>query len=65
MMVAEGWVVETVHDGVSGLEKAGTEHFDVIVLDIMMPGLNGYEVVRELRRAGVWTPVLDAHRQGR
>lgn len=58
MMAAEGWVVDVVHDGVAGLEKATTEHFDVIVLDIMMPGLNGYEVLRKLRDAGVWTPVL-------
>ncbi|GAB92477.1 putative two-component response regulator [Gordonia rhizosphera NBRC 16068] len=58
MMVAEGWVVDVTYDGVSGLEKARNNHFDVIILDIMMPGLNGYEVVRELRRGGVWTPVL-------
>lgn len=58
MMVAEGWVVDVVNDGVAGLEKATVEHFDVVVLDIMMPGLNGYEVVRGLRRASVWTPVL-------
>ncbi len=58
MMVAEGWVVDVVHDGEQGLEKAVSERFDVIVLDIMMPGQNGYEVVRSLRKANVWTPVL-------
>lgn len=58
MMVAEGWVADVVDDGVRGLEKATTEHFDVVVLDIMMPGLNGYEVVRSMRGADVWTPVL-------
>ncbi|WP_132994153.1 response regulator transcription factor [Gordonia zhaorongruii] len=58
MLAAEGWVVDVVHDGVAGLEKATTEAFDVVVLDIMMPGRNGYEVVRDLRAAGVWTPVL-------
>ncbi|MGW4481952.1 response regulator transcription factor [Rhodococcus triatomae] len=58
MLVAEGWVVDVAHDGRTGLEKASTDGFDVVVLDIMMPGLNGYEVVRQLRRAGNWTPVL-------
>lgn len=55
---AEGFVVEVAHDGVEGLELATGGEFDVIVLDIMLPGLNGYEVVRELRRRRVWTPVL-------
>lgn len=58
MMVAEGWVVDVVHDGRAGFEKASTERFDVVILDIMMPGRNGYEVVRDLRGAGIWTPVL-------
>ncbi|MFD1815865.1 response regulator transcription factor [Rhodococcus gannanensis] len=58
MLVTEGWVVDVAHDGRTGLEKAVADSFDVVVLDIMMPGLNGYEVVRQLRRAGNWTPVL-------
>ncbi len=47
-----------VHDGAAGLEAASTDRYDVIILDIMMPRLNGYEVVRELRKARVWTPIL-------
>lgn len=58
MLVAEGWVVEVLHDGVAGLQRASAEQFDVIVLDIMMPGRNGYEVVRDLRKARIWTPIL-------
>ncbi|MGC0417585.1 response regulator transcription factor [Embleya sp. AB8] len=53
-----GCNVEVFHNGVDGL-WAGTENvYDVIVLDIMLPGLNGYDVCAKLREAGVWTPVL-------
>ncbi len=45
-------------NGVDGLWQATENFFDVIVLDIMLPGLNGYEVLRRLRAAQVWTPVL-------
>ncbi|MFT8180574.1 response regulator transcription factor [Mycobacteroides chelonae] len=55
---AEGFVVVTVGDGVDGLWQATNEQFDVIVLDIMLPGLSGYEVLRKLRASQVWTPVL-------
>ncbi|PPJ02125.1 DNA-binding response regulator [Nocardia nova] len=55
---AEGFVVTVAHDGVEGLDLAASGEFDVIVLDIMLPGRNGYEVVRELRRRRIWTPVL-------
>ncbi|KAF0969444.1 Transcriptional regulatory protein TcrA [Gordonia sp. YY1] len=55
---AEGWAVDTAADGVAGVESACARSYDVIVSDIMMPRLNGYELVRELRHRGVWTPVL-------
>ena len=57
-LVAGGWSVETAPDGEVGLEMATAGEFDVVVLDIMMPRRSGYEVVRELRRREVWTPVL-------
>ncbi|BBY99971.1 hypothetical protein MFAL_34380 [Mycolicibacterium fallax] len=55
---AEGFVVVTTGNGTDGLWLACNETFDVVVLDIMLPGLNGYEVLRQLRAAQVWTPVL-------
>src|SRR5699024_12095148 len=57
-LVAGGWTVETAPDGETGLDLAGDGDFDVVVLDIMMPRRSGYEVVRELRRREIWTPVL-------
>lgn len=45
----EGFEVEAAHDGRTGLEKALQESFDLIVLDIMLPGLNGMEVCRRIR----------------
>src|SRR4051794_1922432 len=57
-LVAEGFVVDAVHDGAEGLLTATSKDYDVIVLDIMLPSLNGYDVCRGLRAAGVWTPVL-------
>lgn len=55
---AEGFAVDVVHDGESGLWAATEQEFDVVVLDLMLPKLSGYEVVRRLRDRGVWTPVL-------
>ncbi|MDF0586109.1 response regulator transcription factor [Tsukamurella sp. 8F] len=54
----EGFVVECETNGPDGLWRATEDPFDVIVLDIMLPGLSGYEVLRTLRTRGVWTPVL-------
>jgi two-component system OmpR family response regulator len=55
---AEGFVVVTAPDGVDGLWQASQDHFDVVVLDIMLPGLSGYEVLRQMRARDIWTPVL-------
>src|SRR6202012_277586 len=55
---AEGFVVVAVGTGVEGLHEAIENSFDVVVLDIMLPGRSGYEVLRQMRTQNVWTPVL-------
>jgi two-component system OmpR family response regulator len=55
---ADGFAVDVVHDGVDGLWRAQEVAYDVIVLDLMLPGMNGFQVCRELRAAEVWTPIL-------
>src|SRR5689334_10769743 len=55
---AEGFVVDVAADGNDGLEMAGTNEYDAIVLDILLPGLNGYRVCSDLREAGNWVPIL-------
>jgi DNA-binding response OmpR family regulator len=57
-LTAEGMEVVAAADGPSGLRAAMSGTFDVIVLDIMLPGLSGYRVLQRLRAAGVNTPVL-------
>jgi len=57
-LVADGHAVEVVHDGIRGFEAAATGDHDVVVLDIMLPGLSGYRILERLRAAQVWTPVL-------
>jgi DNA-binding response OmpR family regulator len=54
----EGFAVDVVRDGSEGLLRARESCYDAILLDIMLPGLSGYEVLRQLRKAEVWTPVL-------
>ena len=55
---AEGFNVDRADNGVDGLWKAKENSYDVIVLDIMLPGMNGYKVCESIRAAGIWTPVL-------
>ncbi|MGW6145448.1 response regulator transcription factor [Streptomyces sp. NPDC055140] len=57
-LAGEGFVADVAFDGVDGLWRALNETHDVVVLDIMLPGLSGYEILKRLRRAGVWAPVL-------
>jgi len=53
----EGYTVELEHDGRTGLERAGSGNFDLILLDVMLPSLNGMEVLRRLRQT-LQTPVI-------
>jgi DNA-binding response OmpR family regulator len=57
-LTREGYVVDVQHDGAAGLDAAIGGDYDLILLDLMLPVLSGYEVVRRLRAAEVWTPVL-------
>jgi len=54
----EGYVVELADNGELGLWKAQETDPDVIILDVMLPGLNGYQVCAQLRAQGLWMPIL-------
>ena len=58
LLAGEGYQVETAMDGPTGLAKAMQGDFDLIVLDVMLPGKNGLEVCRELRQRGCDTAIL-------
>jgi two-component system alkaline phosphatase synthesis response regulator PhoP len=58
LLASEGYTVESASDGPSGLRRASSENFDLILLDVMLPGKNGFDVVRELRQQGRDVPVL-------
>ncbi len=57
-LAAEGFEVDAVHDGLTGFERAHDRRYSALILDIMLPGMNGYQICRDLRAAGVWTPIL-------
>ncbi|MEU0948573.1 response regulator transcription factor [Streptomyces canus] len=57
-LTAEGYAVDVVHDGREGLHRAGEGSYDLVILDIMLPGLNGYRVCAALRAAGHEVPIL-------
>jgi two-component system alkaline phosphatase synthesis response regulator PhoP len=54
----EGYMVDTAGDGATGLEQAASGHFDLVLLDVMLPKKNGFDVLRDLRQRGVETPVI-------
>ncbi len=55
---AEGFVVDVFHDGPGGLDAARHSEYDAVILDVMLPGLSGYRIVRALRDEDNWVPVL-------
>src|SRR5258707_431464 len=55
---AQGFLVDVVHTGDAALEASANTTYDVLVLDIMLPGLSGYEVLKQLRARDDQTPVL-------
>jgi two-component system, OmpR family, response regulator len=55
---ADGFAVEVAADGADGLERARHEDFDAVLLDVMLPRMSGYDVVRTLRAERNWVPVL-------
>ena len=57
-LAAEGYAVAHAADGDAGFERALAEPFDVVVLDVMLPGRDGFAVCRDLRARGVTTPIL-------
>lgn len=57
-LTEEGYVVVTAHTGTEGYSIASTSPFDLIVLDVMLPGMDGFELARRLRRSQILTPIL-------
>jgi len=55
---AEGFAVDVALDGEEGLWQASEYHYDLLVLDLMLPGADGYRICRTLRDRGDWTPIL-------
>ena len=55
---AEGFDVDVATDGAEGLWRAKEWPYSAIILDILLPGMNGYRVAQSLREAGIWTPIL-------
>jgi DNA-binding response OmpR family regulator len=57
-LVAEGYDVDVAHDGLHGLWRAREQRYDAMVLDLLLPSMNGFEVCRTLRAEDNWTPIL-------
>ncbi|HKC63521.1 MAG TPA: response regulator transcription factor [Pyrinomonadaceae bacterium] len=58
LLQAEGYEVETASTGPEGLERASAGGFDLVILDVMLPGKSGFDIARDLRGRGVDTPIL-------
>ena len=62
---SEGFEVDVATDGKTGFEKGVSNAHDLIILDVMLPKKNGYDVCRDLRQKGIATPVLMLRRKAR
>ncbi len=58
MLKSENMIVDPVYDGNEGLDYAYDELYDAIILDVMLPGKDGFEILNEIRKDGIKTPVL-------
>ncbi len=54
----EGYTVEEAEDGISGLEKITNNKYDLILMDVMMPGISGFDICKKIRAAGNLTPII-------
>ena len=54
----QNYLVDVVHDGMDGLYYASNEEYDVMILDVMLPKMNGFDVIKMLRKQGVSTPTI-------
>jgi len=57
-LMAAGFVVDVAHDGVDGLWAASENLYDVVVLDVLLPGMHGYAVLKQIRERQNWVPVI-------
>ena len=57
-LTSEGYQVSSATDGPTAMAIAGKQHFDVILLDVMLPGMSGFDVCRDLRQQGLKTPII-------
>lgn len=57
-LIQESFAVDAVYDGREGYDLASTEEYDVIILDLMLPGMDGLDICKKLRAAGIHTPIL-------
>ena len=64
-LTAEGFSLKAVHDGERGLQQAQTNEYALVVLDVMLPGINGFEVLRRIRSVSkIPVLLLDGARRG-
>tara|TARA_R110001606_G_C15403585_1_gene653696 strand:- start:9789 stop:10037 length:249 start_codon:yes stop_codon:yes gene_type:complete len=57
-----GYVVDLLHNGLDGYHRAMTESYDLLILDVMLPDIDGWKILKSLREANKRIPVLFTHR---